>query len=269
VHSFVDELVVVPVNTLLAKGLQLEDVQITSSLVLQSLFAFGVGIVFIRLFVMADAEGFTTARDSEKREQGDSGAGGRGGARGGGKLCDPSKTKAKDLPEASEDDKKRLKERIAEFRTRRQELKGSDNRPVDPEDSMEAKALHAEFEDIHFTEERLREHDGSTDTKKRMYLCVCGEIYDVHSSENFDPQKGYGFLWGGRDCTYSMATVSLKPYDSHKFDWGPDELELQQKQALVGWRDHYRKKYHVVGLLDRCLDIDYAWVDEVPVPKKE
>lgn len=84
-----------------------------------------------------------------------------------------------------------------------------------------------------------------------MYVGVLGQVYDVSSSENFDcAAMGYGQLWAGRDASYALATLSLKPEDVNRLDWSVDSLDETQLTALAGWAAHFAAKYPVVGELD-------------------
>ncbi|CAD7974377.1 unnamed protein product [Amoebophrya sp. A25] len=109
-----------------------------------------------------------------------------------------------------------------------------------------------------WTFETLRNYDGDKD---RMYIAVCGKVFDVQDSDNFRCDFGYGKLWGGRDATYSLAMLSLKPEDAAKLDWKIDDLPDQNKESLKSWLDHFTKKYTVVGTMKEYADWDFTVLD--------
>mmetsp|Transcript_147992 Transcript_147992/g.210141 ORF Transcript_147992/g.210141 Transcript_147992/m.210141 type:complete len:266 (+) Transcript_147992:47-844(+) len=118
-------------------------------------------------------------------------------------------------------------------------------------------------------EEELKKMDGkfTLETLKRwngkelpMLISICGVIIDVSPSENFIPTHGYGKLWSGKDCTWAMATVSLKGDDANRFDFKVEELEELQFKSLAGWYKHFTEKYREVGRLDELKDWDFSTV---------
>merc|ERR1712194_210632 len=98
--------------------------------------------------------------------------------------------------------------------------------------------------DVLLTIEELAKWNG---IDNRMFVGVCGKVFDVQESENFRPEKGYGKLWAGKDATYSLATLSLKAEDAGKQDYDPHSLSVENLDALKGWFAHFSKKYKVVG----------------------
>merc|ERR1711957_318248 len=95
-----------------------------------------------------------------------------------------------------------------------------------------------------------------------LYVGICGKVFDVTSSKNFNPSEGYGQLWGGKDATHAMATLSLEPGDANKFDWSIDKLSEQELKNLGSWHLHFSTKYEQKGTLKeyegRCFDKAYA-----------
>ncbi len=80
---------------------------------------------------------------------------------------------------------------------------------------------------------------------KQVYIGVKGIVYDVSISENFKPDQGYGKLWAGKDATYALSKMSLKPEDAGKMDWnGLNDMEYL---SLASWEAHFTKKYEKVG----------------------
>lgn len=96
-----------------------------------------------------------------------------------------------------------------------------------------------------------------------MCIGICGLILDVSSSPNFTPNFGYGKLWAGKDTTWAMATVSLKPYDANKFGWDVDELKEEHLMALAGWYSHFTAKYRTVGTLRELQNWDISLVQQL------
>ncbi len=118
----------------------------------------------------------------------------------------------------------------------------------------------------------LAEFDG---VAKPMYICVLGTVYDVSPSENFVPEKGYGNLWGGRDATYALSTMSLERTDANKLPgmgehgWDLNASKEQEKSALVSWRDHFDEKYTVVGTHEAYVGFDWSPLNGIENPKKK
>eukprot|EP00392_Amoebophrya_sp_AT5.2_P005591 g5600.t1 len=104
----------------------------------------------------------------------------------------------------------------------------------------------------------LKEYDGETN---RMYIGVCGHVFDVQQSDNFRPDFGYGKLWGGRDATYALAMLSLKPEDAARLDWSLGALADANKESLKSWLTHFEKKYEVVGKLAEYKGWDFSPLD--------
>lgn len=102
-----------------------------------------------------------------------------------------------------------------------------------------------------------------------MCIALCGIVVDVSSSENFVPDFGYGKLWAGKDCTWAMATVSLKEHDAGRFDFTLEDLAPENFKALAGWYKHFKGKYRQVGTLREWQGRDFSSVvkaaEELPV----
>lgn len=65
----------------------------------------------------------------------------------------------------------------------------------------------------------------------------------------FKTESGYGKLWGGRDATFALAMMSLNPEDASNLTWTWEELPHDNRISLKSWRDHFAKKYPVVGVM--------------------
>ncbi|CAJ1338525.1 unnamed protein product [Effrenium voratum] len=110
-----------------------------------------------------------------------------------------------------------------------------------------------------FTLESLRRWNG---VELPMLISVCGTVVDVSISDNFVPSFGYGKLWSGKDCTWAMATVSLKADDANRFDFNLEEMEEMQFKSLAGWYKHFTEKYRTVGQLEEFKDWDFSKVKQ-------
>mmetsp|Transcript_23314 Transcript_23314/g.42159 ORF Transcript_23314/g.42159 Transcript_23314/m.42159 type:complete len:269 (-) Transcript_23314:41-847(-) len=110
-----------------------------------------------------------------------------------------------------------------------------------------------------FTLESLARWDGK---QLPMLISICGQVIDVSPSENFVPTHGYGKLWAGKDCTWSMATVSLKAHDTNRMDFKVEELEEMQFNSLAGWLKHFTEKYRSVGVLEEYKNWDFTAVEK-------
>lgn len=110
-----------------------------------------------------------------------------------------------------------------------------------------------------FTLEVLKRFDG---TRNPICLGVCGKVVDVSPSENIKHGEGYGKLWAGRDATYSLATLSLKPEDANILNYKVSDFTPEQHKALAGWYKHFTTKYTVVGRLQEYEGWDFSSVEE-------
>mmetsp|Transcript_53484 Transcript_53484/g.124585 ORF Transcript_53484/g.124585 Transcript_53484/m.124585 type:complete len:264 (+) Transcript_53484:62-853(+) len=108
-----------------------------------------------------------------------------------------------------------------------------------------------------FTLESLQRWNG---VELPMLISICGIVVDVSPSENFIPTFGYGKLWAGKDCTWAMATVSLKADDANRLDFSVEDLEEMQFKSLAGWYKHFTEKYRQVGTVEELKDWDFASV---------
>uniref|UniRef100_A0A7R9ZZJ4 Cytochrome b5 heme-binding domain-containing protein n=1 Tax=Pyrodinium bahamense TaxID=73915 RepID=A0A7R9ZZJ4_9DINO len=112
-----------------------------------------------------------------------------------------------------------------------------------------------------FTLETLARWDG---VHLPMCIGMCGKVVDVSSSENFEPDMGYGKLWGGKDATYALAMCSLKPEDASVLDWDIEELGTDERQSLASWYTHFTGKYPIIGTLREYEHRDLSSV--LPAP---
>jgi len=111
-----------------------------------------------------------------------------------------------------------------------------------------------------FTLATLNKYDGRG---APLCLCCCGKVVNVSASENIKPGEGYGKLWAGRDATYALATLSLKPEEANRMDFKLSDFDADQTKALAGWYKHFTTKYPIVGALKEYEGWDFSSVEEL------
>lgn len=116
-----------------------------------------------------------------------------------------------------------------------------------------------------FTAESLAPLNGEPFRGKgeSLPLCmgVCGKVVNVSASGSIKPGAGYGALWAGRDATYSLATLSLKPEDACRMDFKLSDFDDEQKKALAGWYKHFITKYKVIGHMTEYDGWDFSEIE--------
>ncbi|CAE7336463.1 ANK3 [Symbiodinium natans] len=95
-----------------------------------------------------------------------------------------------------------------------------------------------------------------------IFMGVCGKVVNVSSSENITVGEGYGRLWAGRDATFALATLSLKPEDANVLDFTLAQFTDDQRKALAGWYKHFTSKYPVVGRLREYDGWDFSEIEK-------
>mmetsp|Transcript_17521 Transcript_17521/g.21568 ORF Transcript_17521/g.21568 Transcript_17521/m.21568 type:complete len:245 (+) Transcript_17521:26-760(+) len=95
-----------------------------------------------------------------------------------------------------------------------------------------------------------------------IFMAVCGKVVNVSSSENIKVGEGYGRLWAGKDATYALAVLSLKPEDANKLDFTLDQFTDEQRTALAGWYKHFTARYPVVGRLREYDGWDFTAIEK-------
>lgn len=112
-----------------------------------------------------------------------------------------------------------------------------------------------------FTTESLARLDGAPHP---LCMGVCGVVVNVSASQSIRPgTAGYGALWAGRDATYSLATLSLKPEDASKSDYKLSDFTDEQKKALAGWYKHFTTKYQIIGRMREYDGWDFSEIEEL------
>lgn len=139
-----------------------------------------------------------------------------------------------------------------------------------------------------------------------LYIGLCGRVYDVSGAEAYkrttsrsststlsggtttSSSSSYGDLWGGKDATFALMTMSLDPrhvnltapfttpdpweQQGTSRDEAPgvprgdsrttwDRLRMRFGEAklrgLLSWRGHFEKKYPCVGALEEYESVDF------------
>ena len=94
--------------------------------------------------------------------------------------------------------------------------------------------------------QEMRQFSGHRKEEK-MYFGCRGWVYDASDSASF---RGSYALWAGRDATYSLATMSLKPEDANRQDrWLDSQLSANELETLEGWETYFGEKYRRVARL--------------------
>ncbi|CAG8439224.1 7432_t:CDS:2 [Ambispora leptoticha] len=102
-----------------------------------------------------------------------------------------------------------------------------------------------------YTPKQLREFDGST-LQTKIYMGVCGKVYDVTKGRNFyGPDGPYG-NFAGRDASRGLAKNSFDMEMLTPVDQPIDTLEdltREELESLRDWHAHFEGKYECVGKL--------------------
>ncbi|GBC13049.1 membrane-associated progesterone receptor component 1 [Rhizophagus irregularis DAOM 181602=DAOM 197198] len=102
-----------------------------------------------------------------------------------------------------------------------------------------------------YTPKQLREYDGRTPQTK-IYMGVCGKVYDVSRGRNFyGPDGPYG-NFAGRDASRGLAKNSFEMDVLTPIDQPLDTLEdldSEELNSLKEWHSHFASKYEYVGKL--------------------
>jgi len=108
-----------------------------------------------------------------------------------------------------------------------------------------------------YTPKQLREFDGRT-LQTKIYMGVCGNVYDVTKGRNFyGPEGPYG-NFAGRDASRGLAKNSFDMDVLTPIDQPLDTLEdltRDEIESLNDWHGHFAGKYQLVGKLVNDPDI--------------
>lgn len=96
------------------------------------------------------------------------------------------------------------------------------------------------------TLEELRQYDG-TNEEGRVFISVCGEIYDVTKGTRFyGPGAPYANL-AGRDATRALALFDVEAVKNTWDDYS--DLSVQQMSNVTEWIEQFKEKYDYIGKL--------------------
>jgi hypothetical protein len=82
------------------------------------------------------------------------------------------------------------------------------------------------------------QHHGPT--SQRILLSILGKVYDVSSAAELFGSSGPYRVYAGHDCTYALATMSLKEGDLDRFQY---QLDGDDLQCLADWIAYFSVKY--------------------------
>ena len=107
--------------------------------------------------------------------------------------------------------------------------------------------------DVFLTSSALRKFNGkSGGSNNKIYMSIMGMIYDC--TENGEQHFGSGGSYqkfAGRDITYALGKMSLKPHHIDVFDY---QLSDDQKNTISEWVAYYEARYKIVGFV---VDIEH------------
>ncbi|KAL6303507.1 progesterone binding protein [Sparassis latifolia] len=111
-----------------------------------------------------------------------------------------------------------------------------------------AKTDLAPPKDDPFTQEQLRDFDGS-DPSKPIYVAIKGTVFDVtHKADSYGKGKSYN-IFAGKDASKALGMSSLKLEDAvSDYSTLPDN----ELKVLQDWFDFFSKRYNIVG---RVIDL--------------
>ena len=115
-----------------------------------------------------------------------------------------------------------------------------------------------------FTLSELRRNDGPGG---RALVSILGAVYDVTSGleDFFGPGKAY-HVFAGRDCSYALALMSLKPEHVDVFDYASTD---DDRLGLSEWMAYFDARYERVGwLVDREHPVSLGSLPPVEKRKK-
>ncbi|XP_042494496.1 membrane steroid-binding protein 2-like [Macadamia integrifolia] len=97
------------------------------------------------------------------------------------------------------------------------------------------------------TVEELKAYDGSN-PKKPLLIAIKGQIYDVSQSRKFYGPSGPYALFGGKDASRALATLSFEEKNFTGDISGLSSLELEN---LQDWENKFMNKYAMVGTIKK------------------
>ncbi|KAL0969498.1 hypothetical protein UPYG_G00228090 [Umbra pygmaea] len=113
-----------------------------------------------------------------------------------------------------------------------------------PADDVKLKHKQASKPVRLFTEEDLKQYDGSEEGQP-IYMAIKGVVFDVTKGKEFYGKGAPYNTLVGKDCTRAVAKMSLEPSDLTSDITGLTEEQLQALDTV--FEDTYKKKYPIVG----------------------
>ncbi|KAG2375147.1 hypothetical protein C9374_010151 [Naegleria lovaniensis] len=103
-----------------------------------------------------------------------------------------------------------------------------------------------EIEEREFTLEELHKYNGIDSPEKKIYVSVCGKVFDVTGSGFYGPNETYD-MFAGHESSVALAKNELKPSLLDQMDLS--SLNAFEKDQLNSMFSHFEFKYRVVGWL--------------------
>jgi membrane-associated progesterone receptor component len=105
----------------------------------------------------------------------------------------------------------------------------------------EQKEFEEYTKEYNLTLDELNEFNGIK--KKRIFVCVKGDIFDVSSSSFYTPGGSY-HIFAGKEASTSLAKGDLEGKYLNTLN---HVLEEDEKVALEEWHTRFLEKYRKVG----------------------
>ncbi|XP_043713761.1 membrane steroid-binding protein 1-like [Telopea speciosissima] len=107
------------------------------------------------------------------------------------------------------------------------------------------------------TVEELKAYDGSNPNKP-LSIAIKGQIYDVSQSKMFYGPGGPYALFGGKEASRALATLSFEEKNFSGDISGLSSLELENLQY---WENKFMNKYVKVGIIKKTETVtDHVFV---------
>lgn len=112
---------------------------------------------------------------------------------------------------------------------------------------QEEKARKASIEPKDFwTEEELKQYDGTLDPEGPILMAVNGKVFNVYKGRHFYGPGCEYHIFAGRDATRLLAKGKL---EEETMEERQKDLTMAERATLQGWMWTFESKYQVVGKL--------------------
>lgn len=112
---------------------------------------------------------------------------------------------------------------------------------------QEEKARKAYIEPKDFwTEEELKQYDGTLDPEGPILMAVNGKVFNVYKGRHFYGPGCEYHIFAGRDATRLLAKGKL---EEETMEERQKDLTMAERATLQGWMWTFESKYQVVGKL--------------------